>query len=347
MVYKSLLKRGGCTYLLFMTAILAGCNSASQETASDSSANSDTTATKTTATTPNTATAQGKGKWVIGFSQCNVAEPWRTAMDNALMAEFARHKDEIKTVLLKDAQNSNPTQVGDVEDLLNSGINLLIISPNEAVPLTQVVQKVYKQGIPVVILDRAIVGDTYTCFIGADNTVIGKKAGDFVAKELQGKGDVVEIKGKIGSPPAGERHDGFMAGIKGSPGIHIIQTAVGDWLKDKAHDQMREILAAQPHIDLVYAHNDDMAMGAYLAAQEQKREKEMKFVGIDGLPGPNGGPAQVKAGKLAATFLYPNCGKEAIDYSLQILEGKKVPKRVILPTATITADNADQFINPS
>lgn len=286
-------------------------------------------------------------KWVIGFSQCTVSEPWRVAMDNAIQAEADKHADEIQ-VVTKVGQDSSSQQYADCENLLNSGINLLIISPKEAAPLTPIVKKIYDEHIPVVVLDRGIVGDSYTCFIGGDNKVIGHKAGEFVAKTLNGKGNVVEIWGNVGTPPAKDRHEGFVQGLKDShaDGVKIIATGYGDWKKDKGHDQMRQILAAQPHIDLVYAHNDSMAMGAYLAASEVHREKEMKFVGIDGLPGPDGGPAEVKAGKLAATFLYPNCGKEAITYALQILHGQKVPKDVKLATATITPANADQFINP-
>ncbi|HET6386888.1 MAG TPA: substrate-binding domain-containing protein [Armatimonadota bacterium] len=323
---------------LAAAALLAGCGGSGS---SGSGGN-----TPGGASTGKMASAGAHKKWVIGFSQCTVSEPWRVAMDNALTQEANKHSDEIQ-VVTKVANDSSAQQRADVEDLMNTGMDLLIISPKEAAPLTGIVKTVYEKHIPVIVLDRGILGDTYTCFIGGDNRLIGEEAGKYAAKLLNGKGNIVEIQGNVGSPPTKDRHDGFVKGLADAHATaKIIATGYGDWKKDKGHDQMRQILAAQPKIDLVYGQNDSMAMGAYLAATEVGRQKDMKFMGIDGLPGPNGGPAEVKEGKLAATFLYPNCGKEAIDYALQILHGKTVPKHVTLRTATITPENAEQYINP-
>src|SRR5262245_55052327 len=146
------------------------------------------------------------GKHVIGFSQCNLGEPWRVSM-NADVAKRAKDFPDIE-IAFADAQQDNAKQVADVENFLRQKIDLLLISPNEAKPLTPIVKKVFEQGIPVIVLDRAIEGDTYTTFIGADNREIGKAAGEFIAKALNGKGDIVEIKGLPGSPPARDRSDG-------------------------------------------------------------------------------------------------------------------------------------------
>ena len=215
-----------------------------------------------------------------------------------------------------------------------------MISPNEAKPLTPVVQKVFGERIPVVVLDRAIEGESYTCFIGADNREIGRAAGKYIAQILNGKGDVVEIKGLPGSPPARDRSEGFREAISGFPGIRIVHDPVANWLREEAMAQMESALAAHEHIDLVYAHNDPMAMGAYLAAKAKGREKEMKFVGIDALPGLDGGRQGVADRKLAATFVYPTGGKEAVEIASRILKGESVPHKVVLPTAMITRENA-------
>jgi len=239
-------------------------------------------------------------------------------------------------IVFADAQQDNAKQVADVENFLQQKIDLLIISPNEAKPLTPVVQRVFAAKIPVIVLDREIEGDTYTTFIGADNYAIGKAAGEFADSILGGKGDVVEIKGLPGSTPAQQRSAGFRDAIASSPGIHIIHDPVANWLREEAMTQMEAALEAHPHIDLVYAHNDPMAIGAWLAAKAKGRENEMKFIGIDGLPGLDGGRQAVADGKLAATFVYPTGGKEAVEIAEKILTGQPVPHRITLSTERIT-----------
>jgi ribose transport system substrate-binding protein len=281
-------------------------------------------------------------KHVIGFSQCNLGEPWRVSM-NADVAKRAKDFPDIE-IAYADAQQDNAKQVADVENFLRQKIDLLIISPNEARPLTPIVKKVFEQGIPVIVLDRAIEGDTYTTFIGADNRQIGKAAGEAIVKMLDGKGDVVEIKGLPGSPPARDRSEGFREAIAGSPGIKIVHDPVANWLREEAMAQMESALAAHEHIDLVYAHNDPMAMGAYLAAKAKGRNGEMKFVGIDALPGLDGGRQAVADGKLAVTFIYPTGGKEAVEIADRIFKGEKVPHTITLPTAMITKENVQEYL---
>ncbi len=220
--------------------------------------------------------------------------------------------------------------------LLRQKIDLLIISPNEAKPLTPIVRRAFEERIPVIVLDREIEGDTYTTFIGANNRDIGKEAGAYAAKLLNGKGDIVEIKGLPGSTPARDRSEGFREAIAAFPGIRILHDPVANWLREEAMAQMESALSANPHIDLVYAHNDPMAAGAFLAAKAKGRDAEMKFIGIDGLPGLDGGEQMVKEGKLAATFVYPTGGTEAIELASKILAGEKVAHRVTLPTRIIT-----------
>lgn len=254
---------------------------------------------------------------------------------NAEVEKRAKDYPDLEFVYA-DAQQDNAKQVADVENFLRQKIDLLIISPNEAKPLTPVVRRAFEAKIPVIVLDREIEGDSYTTFIGANNREIGKAAGEFAAKVLNGKGDIVEIKGLPGSTPARDRSDGFREAIAAFPGIKIIHDPVANWLREEAVTQMEAALAAHPHIDLVYAHNDPMAVGAYLAAKAKGRDAEMKFIGIDGLPGLDGGEQAVKDGKLAATFVYPTGGTEAVDIAAKILKGETVPHRITLPTRTIS-----------
>jgi len=257
---------------------------------------------------------------------------------NADVEKRAKDFPQMK-IVYADAQQDNAKQVADFENFLRQRIDLLIISPNEAKPLTPIVRRVFEQHIPVIIIDRAIEGDTYTAFIGADNREIGKRAGEYAATLLSGKGNVIEIKGLPGSTPARDRSDGFHEAIAPFPDIKIIHDPVANWLREEAVTQMEAALAAHDHIDLVYAHNDPMAVGAYLAAKAKGREKEMKFIGIDGLPGLDGGRQAVADGKLSATFVYPTGGRDAVEIAAKILAGETVPHHITLPTAIITADS--------
>jgi ribose transport system substrate-binding protein len=254
---------------------------------------------------------------------------------NAEVAQAAKAYPDLE-VVYADAQQDNAKQVADVESFLRQKIDLLVISPNEAKPLTPVVRRAFEARIPVIVLDREIEGDSYTTFIGADNRAIGKAAGEFVASALGGRGDVVEIKGLPGSTPARDRSEGFREAIAAFPGIRIVHDPVANWLREEAIAQMESALQANAHIDLVYAHNDPMAIGAYLAAKAKGREGEMKFVGIDGLPGLDGGRQAVADGKLAATFVYPTGGKEAVEIAEKILHQQQVPHRITLSTERIT-----------
>ena len=254
---------------------------------------------------------------------------------NADVAARAKDFPDLE-IVYADAQQDNAKQVADVENFLRQKIELLIISPNEAKPLTPIVRRAYEAKIPVIILDREIEGETYTTFIGASNQEIGRAAGEYAAELLGGKGKVVEIKGLPGSTPAQDRSWGFRQAIGKFPGITIVHDPVANWLREEAMSQMESALAANPKIDLVYAHNDPMAIGAYLAAKAKGREGEMKFIGIDGLPGLDGGRQAVMDGRLAATFVYPTGGKEAVEIAESILHGEPVLHRITLPTERIT-----------
>jgi ribose transport system substrate-binding protein len=286
--------------------------------------------------------SSSKVQYVIGFSQCNSAEPWREAMNKHVLDEASNYP-EIE-LIISDAQQDNSKQVADVENFLVKEIDLLIISPNEAQPLTAIVEETYQKNIPVIVLDRKILSDQYTVFIGADNVLIGEAAGRYAGELLKGQGKIVELWGLKGSTPAIERHNGFIKGIQNFPEIEIIYEQDGAWLRRRGREIMENALQRYEKIDLVYGHNDPMAMGAFLAAENVKREHNIYFIGIDGLPGPEGGAQAVLNGQLSATFLYPTGGREAIQIALKILAGEEVDKNITLETATIDSSNAQEYI---
>ncbi len=278
-----------------------------------------------------------KDQFTIGMSQCNLGEPWRVQMNADLEAAAAKHPN-IKMVF-KDAQNDTLKQRAHVEEFVSAGIDLLIISPKEAQPLTEPIAKAYQAGIPVIVLDRAVLGDQFTTFIGADNKLIGKAAGEWLKKKLGGKGNLVELRGLMTSIPGHDRHDGFAEGIAGSA-IKTIFDADMKWLEPDARKEMESALTRFDKIDAVYAHNDPGAHGAYLAAKAAGREKGMIIIGIDALP--QEGVAYVKQGILSATFQYPNGAAEAIDAALKILKGEKVPKEIVLGSRIFTPENVEK-----
>ncbi|MBN2449735.1 MAG: substrate-binding domain-containing protein [Lentisphaeria bacterium] len=280
------------------------------------------------------APAPAAARWTIGMSQCNLGEPWRVQMNADIKAEAEQHPDI--EVIYKDAQNDSLKQKSQVEEFVSAGVNLIIISPKEAAPLTPPVAQAVQKGIPVIVLDRRVLGDEYTCFIGADNVRIGRAAGKWIAAKLGGRGKVVELKGLMTSTPGQDRNSGFREGIRGS-GIEVIFEADMKWLEPDARKEMESALARFQAIDLVYAHNDPGAHGAYLAAKAAGREKEMLFVGIDALP--HEGQAYVRQGILAASFEYPTGGREAILTALELLQGRTVEKEITLGSRFFTPEN--------
>jgi len=196
-------------------------------------------------------------------------------------------------------------------------------------------------------LDRDVANDRYVQFIGGDNREIGRAAGRYAVDYLGGSGKatgkVVEIWGGMASTPAQDRHEGFMEMIRLEPGIELLNRRQdGDWKQDLGYEIMEQALEQHPQIDLVYAHNDPMAYGAYRAAQDQNREAEIAFLGIDGIPAE--GVRWVHEGILTATFLYMTPGKEAIRQALHYLKGESTPKRLTLPTMTIGHSNAAEIL---
>ena len=274
-----------------------------------------------------------KHTYTIGMSQCNLGEPWRVQMNADIRAAAAQHP-ELK-VVFNDAQNDTLKQRAQVEEFVSAKVDLLIISPKEAQPLTEPVARAFEAGIPVIVLDRAVLGDKYTCFIGADNKKIGKAAGQWIAQKLGGKGKVVELKGLMTSIPGQDRHTGFREGIAGTD-VQVIFEADMKWLEPDARKEMESALSRFDHIDLVYGHNDPGAHGAYLAAKAAGRDG-IAFVGIDALP--QEGIAYVQQGILDATFRYPTGGAEAIDTALKIFKGETVPKKIVLGTRLFDKGN--------
>lgn len=332
---------------LALGVIVAGCSGPSSDSGSNATANKAPEQAAPAPTDANVAADEHKpyslakkDVYTIGMSQCNLGEPWRVQM-NKDIADAAAKFPNLK-VVYKDAQNDTLAQRSHVEEFVDAKVDAIIISPKESVPLTEPIAKAYEAGIPVIVLDRAVQGDKFTSFIGADNVKIGKAAGEWLKNKLGDKGEIVELMGLQTSTPGVDRHKGFTEGI--GTNIKTGFSADVKWLEPEARKEMESALSRMKHIDAVYSHNDPAAHGAYLAAKAAGRDKEMIFIGIDALP--NEGVGYVKQGILAATFQYPTGGAEAIQMVEDIIAGKPVKHKVVLGSRVFTAENVDKGGDP-
>jgi ribose transport system substrate-binding protein len=289
-------------------------------------------------------------KYLVAFSQCNNAEPYRAAQNTLMKKLFANQPDV--DLVIADAQQDDSNQIDQIEAFIRERPNLLIVAPNERTLLTAVMGRAYESSIPVICLERDIVQPNYTTYVKADNRKIGEMAGQFIVDQLKKKygnpkGNIVEIRGLLGIQAEIDRYEGAHSVFSKFPQIKLVHEAVADWIQAKAKDRMTEALRAESQIDVVYGHNDPMAVGAYLAARELGREREMIFVGIDGLGGPGGGIQKVRDRILAATFVYPLCVDKAVEIGSRIMRDRhfRPKKTYTMESIMIVPDNAAQMYN--
>ena len=280
-------------------------------------------------------------KIAIGFSQATMNHPWRVAMVEGNKKFCAEHYPNVDLVVT-DGQNQATKQVSDVESLMSRGIKVLVISPLQAQALTPIVKQALAAKIPVVTLDREV-NTKVTCHIGAENKPIGMDAGKFVIEKLNGKGNVIEIQGTAGASATVDRHQGFRDALKDAPGVKVVAEQFCDYLREPAVKYVEDMLQrfGPGQIQVIYAHNDEMALGASKAVEAAGRSKEIMIVGIDG---ENSAFQAVKDGKMAATFIYPFCAPEGIEYAYKVARGETVPAEVKLNSTRVDPSNIDQYL---
>ncbi len=277
-------------------------------------------------------------KFVIGVSQCS-EDNWRNKLNDELkMGEYLNDSIIVK---LASSNDDNVLQNKQVNQFVDEGVDLLVISPNQLSAISKAVERAYEKGIPVILYDRISNTDKYTAFIGCDNYHIGKSMGTFIAQKLQGKGRIVEICGLDGSSPAMERHLGFMDAIKPYPGIQVIASEEGNWKEEGGVQAMKRILKKTQDFDYVFAHSDRLAWGAYEAAKQMGLQHRYKFTGVDGMATKGGGLELVRDGIFEASYLYPTKGDEVIALAMKILKHQPFERKNYLSTSIITQENAE------
>lgn len=284
-----------------------------------------------------TGCAQQPRKYVIGVSQCS-EDTWRDKLNDEL--KMGEYLNDSLIVKLASSNDDNMLQNKQVNQFIDEGVDLLIVSPNQLSAISKSVERAYDKGIPVILYDRKTNSDKYTAFIGCDNYTIGKSMGTFIAQQLQGKGRIVEIRGLEGSSPALERHRGFMDAIKPYPGLQVVASEGGNWKEEGGIQAMKRILKQTQDFDYVFAHNDCLAWGAYVAARQMRVKRNYKYTGVDGMATEGGGLELVRDGIFEASYLYPTKGDEVIALAMKILKHQPYERDNYLSTSIITQANA-------
>ena len=273
---------------------------------------------------------------VIGVSQCS-DDIWRQKVNREIKIGQYQYKNV--DVVFASADNNGQRQARQIDSLVKTKVDLLVVAPSDVKTVAPAIERAYRAGIPVILYDRMIESTHYTAYIGTDNVAIGKEVADYLAHQLQGRGTVVEITGERGSTPVADRHRGFMQGMKAFPQIQVV-TLEGDWNLAGAKKLMRQYMDAGKPVDAVFGHNDAEAWGAQQAAKEKNRDKQILFVGIDGLPGENQGVDLVDKGVMTASYIYPTKGEAIVPLAMNILQGKPYKRMNYFQSALVTAENA-------
>ncbi len=277
-----------------------------------------------------------KEQYRIGVSQCSY-DDWREKLNDEINRELLTHNEATADIV--SAYDNIGKQIDDIQRFIDEDYDIIIASPIEAEALTPIIKEAAEKGIPTIIFDRNINEKCYTAYLGADNALLGKNVGDYLAARMSGEGKIIEIKGLLGSTPAVERHEGFMKSLEKHPGLSLIATADGDWTSERASVLADSLLKIYPDADAIFAQNDRMAIAAREAA-DRLGIKDITIVGIDAVA--NVGIKAVADGVIDATFLYPTGGKELIETALKILKNKPYQDNIILSSAMpVDSTNAE------
>lgn len=277
-------------------------------------------------------------KFIIGVSQCS-EDIWRDKLNDELRtAGYLNDSIEIKVASSND---DSQKQMQQINQFIDQGVDLLVVSPNELNSVSAALDRAYDKGIPVVLYDRKTNSDKYTAYFGCDNYQIGRTMGLYIAQQLKGKGRVVEIRGLAGSSPSQERHRGFMDAIKDYPSVQLVVSEAGDWKEESGIKAMKRILAKTQDFDYVFAHNDRMAWGAYVAVHQEKINHPYKYTGVDAMSTEGGGLELVRDGVFEASYLYPTQGDEVINLCMRILTHKPFKRENLFSTSIVTKGNAE------
>lgn len=273
----------------------------------------------------------------IAFSQCVGSDAWRRNMLEEMKRELSLNKNI--NFVYRDANNNSFTQIQQLRDIAKSKPDLIIISPNEAAPLTPIVDSLFESGIPVIVTDRKTTSNKYSAFVGADNYKIGYKAGEYLGAKLNGEGNILQITGLPLSSASQEREKGFKDALQAFKHIDHSTKINGQWIKENAEKVLVAHLYPSKRYDAIFAFNDQMALAAYQVNTQLNINRNIQIIGVDALPGPNNGIDLIYNKKINASLLYPTGGKECIQTAMAILSGKVYEKELLLESFVVDSTN--------
>lgn len=278
---------------------------------------------------------------VIGLSQHTMGDQWRKAMVRDMQAAISEY-DSLR-LEVRDAADDPDKQVAQIRELIDAGVDVLVISPIDSQSVVGVVEEAYRKGIPTIVTDRKINSDKFTTFIGGDNYEIGRKAGAYaVSKTNKPELRIAEIWGLSSSTPAQERHRGFTDAVR-EKGIRLITDSIqGHWRSDSTRLNLPKLSGKT--YDLVYSHNDAMAIAAYDYFHQNNKinTDSLLIIGVDAVP--EAGLEAVADGRIDASFLYPTAGEEIVRTAVDILDRKPVADLINLPTLQIDSQSAHNML---
>ena len=289
-------------------------------------------------------TPRASYKYKIGVSQC-VGGRWRDKVNNEMLSAQHLYDTDVKVCII-NADNNTDRQRQQIDSLINAGVDLLVISPNEYKPLSPCVERAKKRGIPVILFERKTSSNDYTAYIGGDNMEAGRAIGIYAVHlcrdsiHISRRPVVLEITGQLVMSPDRERYQGFSNVMRQHPELDF-QHIKTNWSLEDSYAATKKWLQAGKPLDVVFCQSDLASLGAYKAAKELGKEKSIYFLGVDGLPGE--GIDAVEQGKLAASYIYPTHGEEIIALALRILEHKPYKRTNIIKSMVITPQNVDEI----
>ncbi|MGD9480167.1 UNVERIFIED_ORG: ABC transporter substrate-binding protein (plasmid) [Roseateles sp. XES5] len=284
-----------------------------------------------------------KDTYKVGFAQTESNNPWRIAQTNSMKAEAEKLGYQL---VYTDAAGSAAKQVADVNSMIAQGVDVIFLAPREEKPLIPAVMAAKKAGIPVILLDRSVdpslakAGEDYLTFIGSNFVEEGKRVAEWLAKNANGKSKIIELEGTTGSSPANDRKKGFDEAIQAAGGFEIVASQTGDFARDKGRQVAEALLQAHPDADIIYAHNDEMAMGAIAALEAAGKVpgKDVLVLSIDG------GKEAVQAvvdGKIAAVVeCNPRFGPKAFETMQRYAKGEAIDPILVNEDKFYDASNA-------
>ncbi|PSH58872.1 ABC transporter substrate-binding protein [Phyllobacterium sophorae] len=289
-----------------------------------------------------------KDTYKVGFAQTESNNPWRLAQTASMQEEAKKRGWQL---VYTDAASSAAKQVADVNSMIAQGVDLIFLAPREEKPLIPAIKAAKNAGIPVILLDRNVdaslakAGEDYVTFIGSNFIEEGQRVADWLVKNANGKTTIIELEGTTGSSPANDRKKGFDEVIAKNPGFKVVASQTGDFARDKGRQVAETLLQAHPDANVIYAHNDEMAIGAISAIEAAGKVpgKDILVLSIDG------GKEAVQAvvdGKIAAVVeCNPRFGPKAFDTAVAYANGEKIPDKLINPDQFYDASNAKELLS--